>query len=84
MCSVMSASLPPWIVAYQAPLSMGIFQAKILEWVAIFSLWGSSQPRDQTHVSFIAGRFFSTEPLGSRLAWGKSSKENLQIHRAAS
>ena len=25
----------PWTVAYQAPLSMGILQASILEWVAI-------------------------------------------------
>ena len=25
----------PWIVALQAPLSMGILQARILEWVAI-------------------------------------------------
>ena len=25
----------PWTVAYQAPLSMGFFQARVLEWVAI-------------------------------------------------
>ena len=25
---------------------------------------GSSQPRDQTHVSCIAARFFATEPPG--------------------
>ena len=29
----------------------GIFQARILEWVAIFYSRPSSQPRDQTHVS---------------------------------
>ena len=29
----------------------GVFQAKILEWVAISSSRGSSQPRDQTHGS---------------------------------
>ena len=28
----------PWTVARQAPLSMGIFQAQILEWVAISSV----------------------------------------------
>ena len=33
--SVMSDSTTPWTVAYQAPLSMGFFQARILEWVAI-------------------------------------------------
>ena len=34
---------------------MGIVQARILEWVAIPSSRGSSQPRDQTQVSHIAG-----------------------------
>ena len=28
----------------------GILQARILEWVFLFSSWGSSQPRDQTRV----------------------------------
>ena len=42
----------------------GISQARILEWVAISFSRGSSQPRDQTQVSCIAGRFFTTEPLG--------------------
>ena len=37
----------------------GILQAKILEWVAISFSRGSSQPRDQTQVSCIAGRFFT-------------------------
>ena len=32
--SIMSGSATPWNVAYQAPLSMGILQARILEWVA--------------------------------------------------
>ena len=33
----------------------GILQARILEWVAISFTRGSSQPRDQTQVSRIAG-----------------------------
>ena len=37
----------------------GILQARILEWVAIPSSRGSSQPRDQTQVSHIAGGFFT-------------------------
>ena len=49
----------PWIVAHQAPLSMGILQARILEWVAIPSSRGSSQPRNWTQVSCIAGGFFT-------------------------
>ena len=39
-------------VARQAPLSM-ILQARILEWVAVPSSRWSSQPRDQTHISYI-------------------------------
>ena len=37
----------------------GILQARILEWVAISFSRGSSQPRDWTQVSCIAGRFFT-------------------------
>ena len=37
----------------------GISQARILEWVAIPFCKGSSQPREQTWVSCIAGRFFT-------------------------
>ena len=37
----------------------GILQARILEWVAIPFSRGSSQPRDRTQVSHIAGRFFT-------------------------
>ena len=57
-------------IACQAPLSMEILQARILEWVAMFSSRGSSQPRDQTsdfYGSCTAGRFFSTEPLAKPL-----------------
>ena len=37
----------------------GILQARILEWVAISFSRRSSQPRDQTQVSHIAGRRFN-------------------------
>ena len=38
----------------------GILQARILEWVAFPFFRGSSQPRDQTQFSRIAGRFFTS------------------------
>ena len=38
----------------------GILQARIQEWVAISFSRGSSQPRDQTQVSHIAGEFFTS------------------------
>ena len=46
LCDTMNCSLPGSSVH-------GIFQARILEWVAIFSFRGSSQPRDRTHASYI-------------------------------
>ena len=42
----------------------GISQARMLRWVAISFFRGSSQHRDQTHLSCLGGRFFSTEPPG--------------------
>ena len=44
-----------------------IFQAGILEWVAISFSRRSFQPRDRTCISWVsctAGRFFTTEPSG--------------------
>ena len=49
----------PWTVAYQAPPSMGFFQARVLEWGAIPFSRGSSWPRNQTRVSCIACRHFT-------------------------
>ena len=41
----------------------GIFQARVLEWVAISCSRGSSQPRDRTWVSHIVGRCFKRQCL---------------------
>ena len=57
--SVMSDSLRPHGLTRQAPLSMGILQARTLEWVAMPSSRVSSQPRDRTQVSRIAGRLLT-------------------------
>ena len=42
----------------------GILQARILEWVAFHFSRGSSQPRDRTQVSCIAGWFFTAKSPG--------------------
>ena len=42
----------------------GILQARILEWAASSFSRGFSRPRDQTCVSCIAGRFFTSQPPG--------------------
>ena len=57
LCDPMDCSLPGSSVH-------GIFQARILEWLAISFSRGSSWPRDRTHISCITGRFFITEPPG--------------------
>ena len=40
----------------------GIFQVRVLEWIAISFSRGSSQPRNRTQVSHIAGRHFLGKP----------------------
>ena len=50
----------PWTVGLPGSSVRGILQARILEWVAMPSSRGSSQPRDWTQVSYIAGGFFTT------------------------
>ena len=57
--SVMSNSATPWSVGRQAPLSMGILQARILELVAGPFSRASSQPRDRSQVACTAGGFFT-------------------------
>ena len=57
LCDPLDCSLPGSSVH-------GILQARILDWVAVPSSRGSSQPRDQTWVSGIAGRLLTAEPPG--------------------
>ena len=52
LCDPMNCSPPDFPVH-------GILQARILEWLAIPFPRGSSQLRDQTWVSCIAGRFLT-------------------------
>ena len=46
-----------------------VLQARILEWVAFPFSRGSSQPRDQTQVSSIADRFFTSWATREALGW---------------
>ena len=52
LCYPMDCSLPGFSIH-------GIFQARVLEWVAITFSRGSPWPRDWTQVSCIAGRCFT-------------------------
>ena len=58
----------------------GILQARILEWVAFPFSRGSSQPKDQTHVSCIAGRFFTSWATKEALMRRKSVESESSIH----
>ena len=59
--SVMSDSATQWTVACQAPLSMGILQARILEWVAISFSRDLPDTGIQLASPALAGGFFSTD-----------------------
>ena len=52
----------PWIVARQAPLSIGFSRQEYWNEHPFLFSKGSSQPRDQTWVSCISGRFLPPEP----------------------
>ena len=49
----------PWTSSLPGSSLHGIFQARVLERVAISFSRGSSRPRDQTRVSRIPGRRFN-------------------------
>ena len=57
--------------------SLWILQSRILEWVAIPFSRGSSQPRDRTQFSHIAGRFFTS--WATREAQGDGRRGEIKI-----
>ena len=63
----------------------GIFQARVLEWVAISSSRGSSWPRDRTRVSHIVSRHFTVwatreVPWVKKGPWVKELREASSQH----
>ena len=52
----------PWTAACQAPLSMGILQARILEWVAISFSRRSFQPRIEPRSPALQADSLPSEP----------------------
>ena len=68
LCDPMDCSLP-------GSSLHGIFQARVLEWVAISFSRGSSQSKDRTRVSCIPGRCFNLWATRSnRQIWLRSAK----------
>ena len=64
----------PWTVARQAPLSMGIVQARILKWVAISFCRGSSNPRIEPPSSAAPALQAGSSPLSYQGGLRMSSK----------
>ena len=71
--SVMSDFVTPWTVAHQAPLSMGILQARTLEWVAMPSSRGSSQPGIKPRSLALQADSLPSQPLGKPKNTGEDS-----------
>ena len=59
LCDYMDCARQPMWSPPDTPLSMGILQARILQWVPMPSSRESFQPRNWTQVSCIVGGFFS-------------------------
>ena len=64
-CCVLSCSfMTPWTVARQDPLSMGILQARILEWFAVLSSRGLPNPGIEPRSSVLQANSLLSEPPG--------------------
>ena len=57
----------------------GIFQARVLEWIAISFSRGSSRPKNQTWVSQVAGRCFTSWATREAPLNNKQNKNTNQI-----
>ena len=66
---VTQSCLTLWEPMDCSPQGHEIISARILEWVAISFSRGSSQPRDQTQVSYIAGEFLTIWATGEAHWW---------------
>ena len=74
LCNPVDCSLPGFSVH-------GILQARILEWLAISFSRGSSWFRDQTCVSCIADRLFTTEPMGQPQGYKSGTNKEKSLLR---
>ena len=72
LCNPMDCSLP-------GSSLHGIFQARVLEWVAISFSRGSSWPRDRTQVSRIPGRCFNLWATREAQIWLQSRSNSKSI-----
>ena len=71
----------PMTIAHQAPLSMGILQARILEWVAVPSSWDLSDPGIEPaslRSSVLVGELFTTSATWEAQVFNKGMRPRLQ------
>ena len=66
-----------WTVACQSPLPMGFLQASVLKWFAMPSSRGSSQPRDQTYISYVSSPALACRFFTASVTWRKHIKSSV-------
>ena len=71
--SVVSDSVTPWSVAYQAPLSVGTLQARTLEWVAMPSSRDLPSPGIEPRSPTLQADSLPSEPPGKPKNTGAGS-----------
>ena len=67
-----------WTVVCQAPLSMGFSRQEHWNGLPFLASWDLSS-LGQTHVFCIAGRFFTTDPLGKPYSWILFTYQHLSL-----
>ena len=67
-----------WTASFQAPLSIGILQARMLEWVAMPSSRGSPQPRVEPRSPTVQEDSLPSQPPGKPKNIGVGSLSLLQ------
>ena len=79
LCLVTQSCLILWNSIYCSPLGFsvhGLFQVRILEWVAIYHSKGSFWPRYQTWISCIGRRILATKPPRKPNLWEYTLKKS--------
>ena len=81
LLSPVQLCVTPWAVAHQAPLSMGVLQARILECVAMPSSGDHPNPRIELRSSALQADSLPSEPPGKPQNTGMG---NLSLLRGTS
>ena len=76
--AAVSLFVTPWTVALQAPLSMGVLQARILEWVVMLSPGDLPNPGAEPRSPTLQAESLPSEPPGKPKNTGENCHSLLQ------